>query len=131
MNATKKNKIVRIGISNQGPLRVVNQLHYNPLVHTPPTGLEKHIILEPHAKIPSITMVRQHEPSGFKAVNMDGEEHEESYGQFAELGGKSIRKRRSTKRRIRKSIRKRRIRKSIRKRRKTKSKKRRTIRKRL
>lgn len=105
MNSTKKTKSNTIGIGNQEPLRVINQIPYNPLLHTPPIGLEKHIILEPTMH-PSRTSVRQFPPAGFKPVSdmnaADG------YGQFVELGGRRRRTRKySKRRRSKKSIRKR------------------------
>ena len=99
MNTTKKNKVVSVGIASQGPLRTINKNNYNPLVHTPPVGLDKHIILEP-TMYPSITTVRQRPPLDFKP-GPDIDSHEQ-YGQFAELGGKRRRKlsrRRRSKRR--------------------------------
>lgn len=99
MNTTKKNKLVSVDIASQGPLRTINKNPYNPLVHTPPVGLEKHIILEPTI-YPSRTIVRQHPPSNFKpGPDVDSRE---PYGQFVELGGKrrkKLSKRRRSKRR--------------------------------
>lgn len=103
MNSSKKNKSNIIGIGNQEPLRVINRIPYNPLVHTPPAGLEKNIILEP-TMYPSRTVVRQLPPTDFKPgpdVNSDSE-----YGQFVELGGRSRRRRKTKRRRSKKSIRK-------------------------
>ena len=110
MNSTKK-KTNLIGILNQEPLRVINRVPYNPLIHTPPPGLEKHVILEP-TMYPSRTIVRQHPPADFKpGPDMDTAN---AYGQFVELGGKrriKHSKRRRSKKSIRKSIRKRRSKK--------------------
>ena len=104
-------------IANQEPLRVINRIPYNPLIHTPPTGLEKHIILEPTI-YPTRTNVRQHLLSEFKP-GPDMKTNEE-YGQFVELGGKRKRKSNRSKKRIRTSSRKsNRSKKSIKKRRKS------------
>lgn len=35
MNSSKKNKSSGIGIGNQEPLRIINRIPYNPLLHTP------------------------------------------------------------------------------------------------
>uniref|UniRef100_A0A6C0E1B6 Uncharacterized protein n=1 Tax=viral metagenome TaxID=1070528 RepID=A0A6C0E1B6_9ZZZZ len=99
MNTPKKNKLVSVGIASQGPLRTINKNPYNPLIHTPPVGLEKHIVLEPTI-YPSRTIVRQKPPIDFKpGPDMDSYE---PYGQFVELGGKrrkKLSKRRRSKRR--------------------------------
>lgn len=108
MNSTKKNKSAILGIGNQEPLRVMNRIAYNPLVHTLPTGLEKNIILEP-TMYPSRTAVRQHPPAEFKPG--PDVKSESDYGQFVELGGRRRKTRKIKRRRSKKSIGKRRSKK--------------------
>jgi hypothetical protein len=76
-------------LASQPPLRKVNQEYYNPFVHTPPTGLEKNIILRsigPRKPL-SVTQKVSYEPKLGEDANKD-----EDYGQFLEIGGRRKRK---------------------------------------
>ena len=87
-------------LASQPPLKKINQEYYNPFVHTPPTGLEKNIILRSLGpRQPVYVTQTQNQP------NKPGEDadKDDDYGQFVEMGGRKKTKR---KRRKNKSIRK-------------------------
>ena len=87
-------------LASQPPLKKVNQEYYNPLVHTPPTGLEKNITLRslgPRQPV-SVTQTNNQEYKLGEDANKDDE-----YGQFVEMGGRR-RRRKSIKKRKSKSI---------------------------
>lgn len=85
-------------LASQPPLRKINQEYYNPFIHTPPTGLEKNIILRslgPRQPV-SVTQTQKYDTKLGEDADKD-----DSYGQFLEIGG---RKRKQSRKRRQKSI---------------------------
>jgi hypothetical protein len=107
-------------LAAQPPLTKVNHEYYNPLVHTPPTGLEKNIILRSLGPRQPVTVTQN---QTYKTKIGEDANKDEDYGQFVELGGRRRKKTKKNKRKTKskKSISK----KSISKRNKSKRKNRR------
>lgn len=80
-------------LASQPPLRKINQEYYNPFIHTPPTGLEKNIILRSLGPRQPVTVYQNQKYETKKGEDAD---KDDPYGQFLEIGGK---KRRQTNKR--------------------------------
>ena len=86
------------------PLRSVNTNYYHPMIHTPPTGLEKTITLDTLGPYSSDKLIVKQTPNsvpykpGPNKINSDDDD---DYGQYVDVGMGGM-KRRGMKRRSRK-----------------------------
>lgn len=85
-------------VAMQPPLAKVNKEFFNPLIHTPPTGLEKNIILRSLGPRQPVTVTQV---QNYKTKIGEDANKPDDYGQFVELGGR--RKKSKSKKNKRKS----------------------------
>lgn len=81
------------------PLTTVNRNYYNPMIHTPPSGLENNLTLTTPGPKPMYYLnVTQPPPNQVYKPGPNFND-DSSYGQYVEMGGRKKTKRRKQKKR--------------------------------
>lgn len=89
------------------PLRTVNTNYYHPMLHSPPTGLEKTITLDTLGPRPSDKLVVKQKQNVYPYKPGPDINTNADYGQFVEFGGRKTRKNKKRVKKGKKSTKKR------------------------